>query len=162
MEEKTMKRILAITVITILIVGTFSMTALAGGWGPGPGKEKVGFGCRFSDLDLTLAQEQKILEIRQEFQKETLPLRFEMRKKMEELRQLWAQNSPNQSLIDAKNKEITPLKIQLRAKAEAMQEKIKGVLTAEQLKKLNENGFKGKGFRGPGRPGSGCMGCPGL
>ena len=111
-------------------------------------------------LDLTPDQQQKILVIQQDFQKETLSLRFEMQKKNMELRQLWAAKPLNQAAIDPKTKEITALNVQLTTKAQAMQEKIKSVLIPEQLKKANDNNIfgYGPGFGGPGMRG-GRMGC---
>ncbi|MCL6592174.1 MAG: hypothetical protein K6U80_19785 [Firmicutes bacterium] len=76
-----------------------------------------------------------------------------------ELRQLWAAKPVNQSAIDAKNKEVIAIQVQMNAKAQAMQEMIKTVLTPEQLKQLNENGSNyGPGRRGKGRRGGGFMG----
>ena len=51
------------------------------------------------------------------------------------------------------------LKIQMVSKMRVMREKIKGVLTPEQLKKFNDFAQNHKfGAKGPGRPGKGCRG----
>ena len=109
-------------------------------------------GVFWNNLNLTSDQQQKVLTIRQDFQKDTLTLRFDLQKKKLELRRLWAAQPLNQAAIDAKTKEVTALKIQMTTKNQTKREKIKGVLTAKQLKMLNDS--KRQNFRsGFGRPG---------
>lgn len=148
-----MKKTLLTTVIALVLVGVISGAAFADGYGPNQtGSSKI-----FKNLELTWDQQQKILAIRQEFQKETQPLRFEIQRKQLELRQLWSAQTLNQSAIEAKTKEIAGLRVQMVKKARAMQEKMKSVLTPEQRRKLEENlsrphpGAGKKGYRGRGR-----------
>jgi Spy/CpxP family protein refolding chaperone len=148
-----MRKIILIITITALMTGFFAFSAMA--YGMGPGMRPMG---HFrNDLDLTFDQQQKILAIRQDFQKDTLSLRFDLQEKNLELRQLWEANPLNQTAIEAKTKEVTDLRVQMTTKAQAMHEKIKSVLTAEQLKKLNDNNRQNYG-PGPGRRG-GHRGC---
>jgi Spy/CpxP family protein refolding chaperone len=133
-----MKKLLSIIAVTVLLVGSLAFTTLA--FGPGNGAcpgGKGGFGMRELDsLNLTNDQQQKILTIRHEFEKDTLSLRQEMRKKRQELQQLWSADNLNQAAIDAKTKEMNALQIQMTQKSREMFNKIKAVLTAEQLKQL--------------------------
>jgi Spy/CpxP family protein refolding chaperone len=150
-----MKKLFLISLVVAVMIGAVSFSAMAFGKGPGQGG-----GNRFlNGLNLTSDQQQKILEIRQGFEKETLSVRQDLQKKMTELRQLWAADQLNQGQIDAKNKEITGIRIQLTTKSRAMMEKIKAVLTPDQLKQWNdkEKNFKdGSEFKGKGSRGEGC------
>lgn len=133
-----MKKIIMIITLVALLIGTFTLAAWAE---PGTGFGRFGRECRvgnYNDLNLTLEQQQKIMAIRQEFQRDTLILRNDIRKKRNELQQLWTADQLNQTTIDAKTKEMNVLKVQMVTKQKAMREKIKGILTAEQFKKMNE------------------------
>lgn len=158
-----MKKTLLAVVVALVMVGTISLAAFAGnGWGQG--SNQAGAPKFLNDLNLTSEQQQKLLVIRQDFQKETQSLRFEMQKKQLELRELWSAKSLNQSAIESKEKEVTGLRIQMANKARTMQDRMKKVLTADQLKKLDESGFNcnsgagGRGPRGGGRMGGGFCG----
>jgi Spy/CpxP family protein refolding chaperone len=159
-----MKKVLVISMIVALLIGTIGITAWAGpGGGFGGGRNfGAGGGGFLKGLNLTADQQSKILAIQQDFQKETLSLRQEMQKKHLELRQLWNADPINQNAIDAKNKEITTLQIQMTQKSKAMLEKVKKVLTAEQIKQLES--FQGQGGfgKGRGRMGFGGMGACGA
>lgn len=158
-----MKKTLLTVVVALVMVGAISLAAFAGN-GRGQGKNQAGGPRFFEDLNLTSEQQQKLLTIRQDYQKDTQPLRFEMQKKQLELRQLWSAKSLNQSAIESKEKEVTGLRVQMANKVRTMQDKMKSVLTADQLKKLDESGFNcnpgagGRGLRGGGRMGGGCFG----
>ena len=153
-----MKKTILITMMVALLVGTCAFAAWADpGTGPGHfGKEgRMGI---FRDLNLTLDQQQKIMTIRQDFEKDTLTIRNDMQKKNSELRQLWKANPLDQTAIDSKTKEINTIKIQMITKMRVMREKMKAVLTADQLKKIND--FKQNHQFGPGGMGKrgGCWG----
>ncbi|MCL6589503.1 MAG: periplasmic heavy metal sensor [Firmicutes bacterium] len=141
-----MKKALIVGVIAALMVGAIGITAWAGGGGPKFGG--AGKGGLLKGLNLTADQQSKILAVQQDFQKETLPLRQDLQKKKLELRQLWDAEQLNQAAIDAKNKEITAIQIQLVQKSRAMMEKVKKLLTADQLKQWES-------FQGKDRPGMG-------
>lgn len=163
-----MKKLLSIIAVAVLLVGSITFTALAFGPGNGafPGGKGTGFSMRGLDsLNLTNDQQQKVLAIRQEFERDTLNLRQDMRKKRQELQKLWSAEPLNQATIDAKTKEMNTLRIQLTQKSKEMFNKIKAVLTPEQLKQLEaqrQNRGQGKGCPGRGGCGGGGNGCPGI
>lgn len=153
-----MKKLFLVTIIVLLLVGTFSLSASAAPGGPKAswGPRAMGMGV-FRELNLTLEQQQKILNIRQDFEKDSLILRNDLGKKRDELHQLWTAQTLNQNAIDSKSKEINSLRIQMVAKMKAMQEKIKKVLSADQLKKLED--FQKMPAPGHGRQGGMGRGC---
>lgn len=161
-----MKKLLSIVAVTVLLIGTIAFTALA--FGPGNGACQGGKGTGngmwgLNSLNLTNEQQQKILIIRQEFERDTLNLRQEMQKKRPELQKLWWADTLNQAAIDAKTKEMNTLRIQLKQKSRDMFNKVKAILTPEQLKQLEaqqQNRGQGKGGRGRGGCGGGGNGCP--
>lgn len=134
-----MKKGLLTTVITLVLVGTISLSAFGYGNSRRQGPRQMVTTRLYQDLNLTPDQQQKILEIRQDFQKDTQTLRFEIQKIQLELRQLWSAQVLNQSQIEAKVKELTGLRVQLVTKARTMREEVKKVLTPDQLKKFEEN-----------------------
>jgi Spy/CpxP family protein refolding chaperone len=154
-----MKKLIMIATIVVLLIGTVSLTVWAD---PGAKADRPGKGGPngiYKTLNLTLEQQQKMLAVRQDFQKDTLVLRIDLQKRSQELRQLWAADPLSQTAIDTKTRDINTLKIQMVSKMRVMQEKIKGILTAEQLKKLNDYAQNHKfGARGPRKLGKGCRG----
>jgi Spy/CpxP family protein refolding chaperone len=155
-----MKKIIIITTLVAVLIGTFTLTAWAE---PGAGPGRFRGDCRaghYNDLKLTLEQQQKLMAIRQEFQRDTLTLRNDLHNKRNDLKQLWAADPLSQTAIDAKTKEMNVLKVQMVNKQKVMREKIKGVLTPEQLKKMNDYlqnvqaGFRGRRNCGGGRGGN--------
>jgi Spy/CpxP family protein refolding chaperone len=64
-------------------------------------------------LKLTEEQQIKILAIKQNFEKESRPLRFAIQIKQLELRQLWGDNPLNQKAIESKDKELIAVRIKL-------------------------------------------------
>jgi Spy/CpxP family protein refolding chaperone len=153
-----MKKLLSIIAVTVLLVGSITFTALAFGPGKGAhhGGRDMGFGMwGLNSLNLTNDQQQKVLAVRQQFEKDTLSLRQEMRTKRQELQKLWSADTLSQTAIDAKTKEMNALRIQLTQKSREMFNKIKAILTPEQLKQLETQ----KQNREQGRPSRG--GCGG-
>jgi Spy/CpxP family protein refolding chaperone len=134
-----MKKITMIITMAALLIGSFTLVAWAepeAGFDRFSGERRAGY---FDSLNLSIEQQQKIMAIRHEFQKDTLILRNDLHKKNNELRQLWAADQLNQSAIDAKTREVNILKVQMITKQRAMREKMKGILTAEQLKKMKDH-----------------------
>ncbi|NLY76106.1 MAG: periplasmic heavy metal sensor [Firmicutes bacterium] len=130
-----MKKTLALIVVTVLLIASLSCGVLAQGWGPGKNDCRgMYFG---KNLNLTYEQQQQLLAIKQEFQKDTQSLRFDLEKKKMELRRLWTATPPDQNAINAKNSEITSLEVRMVEKIRALQGKIKAILTEEQLQKFN-------------------------
>jgi Spy/CpxP family protein refolding chaperone len=159
-----MKKTLLITLIAALLISLVSFAAFAkgnmqgpgSGNGPGFGRGQQGF-VHDAALKLTEDQEQKVLKIRQDFQKDTIDLRFAMQSKRIELRNLWNANPLNQAAIEAKTKEMVGLRVQMANKGKAMLEKIKAVLTPEQLKIFESHRIDRQGFGGPRQGGGhGC------
>lgn len=143
-----MKAKLAV-ILAVLALASIGFTALAAGRGPG-GRMRMGMDGGLNGLNLSAAQQQSILTIKQEFQKDTLTLRQDLQKKRLEMQQLWQDTTLKQSALETKAKEIIALQIQLVTKSRAMQEKIKKVLTPEQLKEWeSRRGGKGAGLGGP-------------
>ena len=150
-----MKKSFAILMLVALLIGSLSLGVLAQGQGQGWGKncgpnsgKGPGGGMGFQALDLSADQQKQMLEIRQAFERDTLSLRTEMQKTNQELRKLWTAKPLDQKAIVAKNGVVTGLQVQMGTKAKEMQAKIKAVLTAEQLKKLDEQkALRGKGFQ---------------
>lgn len=145
-----MKKTLMITLVTALMVTMVSLAAFAKG--PAPGKPAPGKGNPvFAELKLTGEQQEKILAIRQQFEKDTIDLRHDLQRKQRELAKLWSTKPLNQAAIDAKTKEVNALRIRMITKRDAMREEIKAVLTPEQLKIYNEKMEKGRLRPAPGR-----------
>jgi Spy/CpxP family protein refolding chaperone len=156
---KKMKKTMIVMMIIVLLIGVLAFAAMAYGRRAGTGW--MGHGVYYNDtLNLTPEQEEKLLTIHQDFQKDTQTLRFDWQKKNLELRQLWATKPLKQEAIDAKAKEVAAIQVKMTAKIQEMQDKIKGVLTVEQLKQWNTNSFRyGPGVMGHGWCGGhGCMG----
>ena len=142
------------TVIALVLAGMISGSVLANGYGGRQRSNQMGSNQIFKNLKLTPEQQQKLLAIRQDFQKETQPLRFEIQRKQLELRQLWSAQTLNQSAIEAKTKEVAGLRVQMVKKVRVMQEKMKSILTVEQRRKWEESfsrrspGAGSRGYRG--------------
>ena len=151
-----MKKIIITVVAALLLVGAISYGVWAEGRGPGsgpmvPGGTNLQNGPRgtVGSLNLTYDQELKLLDIRQQFQRETLDLRFAMQRKGLELRQLWSVKPLNQSAIEAKTKETTALRVQMATKSDELRAKMRTVVTPEQ-QKIFDSQPNGQGFRVPG------------
>ena len=141
-----MKKTLAIIVAAVLLIASLSCGVLAKGRIHGKNDCRgMYFG---KNLNLTYEQQQQLLAIKQEFQKDTQSLRFDLEKKHMELRRLWAATPPDQNAINAKNSEITSLEVRLVEKTRVLQGKIKAIFTEEQLQKYNSKNaikhFKGR------------------
>jgi Spy/CpxP family protein refolding chaperone len=142
-----------LAVVALLALTATSVMAM------GPGGSGCGFGPRFHGPDqgawmrhlkLSPEQQEKILDIKQQFEKESLPIRQNLEKKRLELQKLWKAEKPNQNAIENKMKEMVPLKVTLRMKMRAMREAIFNVLTPEQQKQIHDR-FQNR--KGPHRPG---------
>lgn len=152
-----MKKTVLITLITSLMVTLVSFAAFGKAQQPlgkpGPGKGNL----LFAELKLTEEQLDKIMAIRQQYEKDMIDLRYALQKKNRELAKLWAAKPLDQAAIDAKTKEVNAIRIQMRTKRDTMKEQIKAVLTPEQLKVYNEK-MKNNKNRRPGlAPGGRCQ-----
>lgn len=120
---------------------------------PDPQEETVfgrGFGPRMQDeMNITTEQRTKMRDLRNQHQKEMIPLRADLRVARIELREL-IQKSAAESTINAKIDQIGTLRTQLEKKRVAHQLEMRSLLTPEQLEKWD----MGRGGRGMG-PGHG-------
>jgi len=85
------------------------------------------------NLDLS---EEQLTEIRQmmlDFQKETLEIRNQMQMKQLELKELMLASPADMDQVRVKMEEIAQLQVELRMKAFERQDKVKELLTPEQL-----------------------------
>ena len=161
------------TIVAVLVIALFATTglAMAQGWGrgpgygpgtgpgAGPGSGPGGWGCL---NNLTPEQTEKMQTMRQGFFQETQGLRDQMQKKQVEMKDLWAQATPDQEQILAKQKEINTLREQLQEKGIQHRLEMRKILTPEQQAQMGAYGpgygKRGGGF-GPGR-GMGMGNCP--
>jgi Spy/CpxP family protein refolding chaperone len=154
-EATTMKRLVLLIMAGVLVASNAS--AFRGGPGMGPGcglGSGYGMGPRWAaSLDLTEDQQAQIQAKQEAFQTEVDPLRDKLFSKRMELRNLWAQASPDQSTISVKQTEIQALQNQLQAKATQLQLECRELLTPEQQEKLAttvgyRGGQGGRGYHG--------------
>jgi Spy/CpxP family protein refolding chaperone len=143
------------------------------GRGPGPGPGPHGWcggdmrGLR-QRLDLTDEQVTQLESLRSDFLKETIDLDAQIQKKRLELGDLFRDPQAKQEKIEAAQKELNRLTAQKQEKAQAYRLKARGLLTADQIKKLPPGcsfGIPWAGTMCPGGPGLGRgpgprAGCP--
>ncbi len=129
--------------------------------GPGFGGHGGGFGWMES-LDLTKEQADQLWQMKEKHRADTQALRYETFQKRLELRKLYADPKANDATILAKEKELNAAQQKLQEKRVQLRLDERKVLTADQIKKLNEaparTGFGPQKHRGkvPGpRPGDG-------
>lgn len=134
-----MRKKTSILVVSFVLLLTAAVTVTASSWGTGG---QMGINCGIVgnqrywaggqiDLELTPVQEEKMLTIRQELVKETLELRQKLQRLNLELRRLWEANPPNQTAINQKLTEMTPLRVELSSKSQQAQKEIESILTPE-------------------------------
>ena len=114
------------------------------------------------NLGLSSEQVAQIREMMLTFQKETLELRQQIQTKQLELRELRLSSDLDLGKVKAKLEEISKLQLEIRMKAFEKQEKLKEILTPEQLENFKQ-GFQMQRFGSEmGRfnynPGRGCRG----
>jgi len=135
--------------IVFMLLAASNAWAFRGGCGMEPG-----FGMSSSIASsLNLSEDQKAqIQARQEvFQDEINPLRDELFTKRMELRELWAEASPEQSRISAKQKEIQAVQSQIQEKTTQFQLECRELLTPEQQEQLGTTMAHHGGWGGPGR-----------
>ncbi len=110
------------------------------GWGkgraPGIGPEGRQAPCCEAIPNLTPEQSAKLTELRQQHDKEIIPLRNELTAKHAELRNLWVQGNPDEAAIKAKQQEINELRNQLQDKMTEYRLEVGKILTPEQRAQL--------------------------
>ncbi len=114
------------------------------------------------NLELSSEQMAQIREMMLTFQKETLELRQQIQTKQLELRELRLSSDPDLNQVKAKFEEISKLQLEIRMKAFERQQKVKEILTPEQLENcrqgLQMQRFGSEMGRFNYNPGRGCRG----
>jgi Spy/CpxP family protein refolding chaperone len=120
----------AFLVVLLLLCGTAAYAMGPGDGGPGPGE---GFkGHHPNLLNLTPEQRTKLEALRENFRKETVFLRNDIKVKRLELKTLWTVPNPDKDKIIAKQKELINLKTQLAMKAIDFRLEARSCLTPDQ------------------------------
>lgn len=88
------------------------------------------------NLDLSAEQIAEIRQMMLDFQKETLELRNQIQMKQLEMRELRLATEVDMEQVRSKLEEIADLQVELRMKAFERQDKVKELLTPEQLEEL--------------------------
>jgi len=157
-----MKKI-ATTVGIIALVAALAMPVYAYGRGGNKGRG-TGIGpegrqapCVQTMPNLTPEQSAKLKELREQRNKEALPLKNELTAKRAELRNLWLQSDPDKAAIKAKQQEINDLRSKLQDTTTEYRLEVGKILTPEQQAQLQSK-RPGKSYKGDAkRPGSrGC------
>jgi Spy/CpxP family protein refolding chaperone len=156
----------AATIIGIvLLVAALAVPVLAydRGWGKGRGMgiRPAGRQAPYCENipNLTPEQSAKLKELRDQHDKEILPLKNELTAKRAELRNLWIQSDPDEAAIKAKQQEINDLRNKLQDTMTEYRLEVGKILTPEQRAQLQSSrpgwryGDDGKrpGARGYGR-----------
>ena len=151
----SMKRLMGITLVAALFFGTIGIASAAPipklrpiptpAPIPSPGptvNPLLGFDGTLERLarylGLSAEQQQKLLQLQQDFIAKTQDLRFALQQKMLELRQLWSQDKLDEAAISQKSGEVAELRVRLLEERKAYLDKVKQILTPEQQKKLDK------------------------
>ncbi len=142
-----MRKRVSILVVSMALLLVAAVTVAAAPLGPGgavkihqrfAGRQGAWVGKR-PGLELTPEQQEKILQIKQQLEKETLELRHQLQQLHFELRRLWGAEHPDQTAIQQKLSEMVPLRIELRKKNQQARAALENILTPEQLEKLKSS-----------------------
>ena len=153
------KILLALSLMTVLILGVTYVYAQNPGHGPGHGPGwrwerggESGNPERFPSL--TPEQKAKFQELRRKFTEETAQLRGALLTKRIELQSLWTNPSADPKAIMDKEKELRDLQNQMRDKAIQAKLEARKFLTPEQIQESGQgmgSGFGRGHMMGPGR-----------
>jgi Spy/CpxP family protein refolding chaperone len=128
-EEKMVSRPKILVFIFALLLITGSGYAMA----PGDEGPREGFKAFHHNLlNLTPEQKTKLQTLRENFRKETVFLRNDIKVKRLELNTLWTVPKPEKDKIVAKQKELNDLKTQLQMKVIDFRLTARGYLTPDQ------------------------------
>ena len=125
---------------TVFALGPKGSGVVPAGFGRGP----YGY---VANLNLSDEQTDKMWLSKDKFRNDTQKLRYEMFKKRNELRKLYADPNTSEATLLAKQKELNALRQNMQDKAAQYRIEQRKILTPEQLKKLSETGY-GPGFGG--------------
>jgi Spy/CpxP family protein refolding chaperone len=151
------KTLLALSLVTVLILGVTYVYAQGLGYGPGRGPGWKGERCWESETpgkfsSLTPEQKTKFQELRRRFNDETAQLRGALVTKRLELQSLWTNPNAESKTIMDKEKELRDLQNQMKDKSLQMKLEARKILTPEQIEEFGQGWGKGSGF-GPGHMG---------
>ena len=143
------KTLLALSLVTVLILGVTYVYAQGSGFGPGhgPGSKgergwESGTPGKFSNL--TPEQKTKFQELRRKFNEETAQLKGALVTKRVELQSLWTNPSADPKAIVDKEKELRDLQNQMKDKALQAKLEARKFLTPEQIQESGAG--MGRGF----------------
>lgn len=150
------KILLALSLVSVLILGVNYVYAQGPGFGPGHrgmGPQEGWGSGKWSSL--TPEQKAKFQELRQKFNEETAQLRGAFVTKRLELRSLWTNPNADSKAIMDKEKEVRDLQNQMRDKAVQFKLEARKSLTPEQIAEFGQgwgmrHGFGRGSMRGPG------------
>ncbi len=144
------KTLLALSLITVLILGVTYVYAQNPGHGPGHGpgwKGEHGWESgnpgRFSNL--TPEQKAKFQELSRKFNEETAQLRGTLLTKRLELQSLWTNPNADPKAIMDKEKELRDLQNQMKDKAVQVKLEARKFLTPEQIAEFGQHRGMGHG-----------------
>ena len=145
------KTFLALSLITVLILGVTYVYAQNPGHGPGQGPGSKGEHGWESDTpgrfsNLTPEQKAKFQELRRKFNEETAQLRGALVTKRVELQSLWTNPNADPKAIVDKEKELRDLQNQMKDKALQMKLEARKFLTPEQIQESGQGMGMGHGF----------------
>jgi len=143
------KTLLALSLITVLILGVTYVYAQNPGHGPGQGPGWKGEHCRESGNpgkfpNLTPEQKANFQELRRKFNEETAQLRESLVSKRIELQSLWTNPNADPKAIVDKEKELRDLQNQMKDKAVQAKLEARKFLTPEQIQESGPG--MGRGF----------------
>ena len=161
------KKIVALGLMAIMLLGVTYAYAHGPGMGPGHGPGHRGMQEQWGpgkDLPLTPEQKAKFQELSRKFSGENAKLTGAMVTKRLELRSLWTDPKSDSKAILDKEKELRDLQDQMKDKVVQMKLEARKFLTPEQIENWRPGWGMGRGFDGDfgmGRgmgPGYGRMG----
>jgi len=139
------KTLLALSLITVLILGVTYVYAQGPGHGPGwRGENGRESGDRGKFSNLTPEQKAKFQELRRKFNDETAQLRGTLVTKRVELQSLWTNPNADPKAIMDKEKELRDLQNQMKDKALQVKLEARKFLTPEQIQESRPG--MGRGF----------------
>jgi Spy/CpxP family protein refolding chaperone len=128
--------IASMIVLSLLLTASMALAGGPGGESMGPGHPYGSRGLGYYIPDLSQEQIAQMTKLRSQFYNDTAGLRGEMVTKRIELRALLANPEATPEQIAAKEKEILQLRTQFAEKRIALQAKMRGLLTKEQLDRM--------------------------
>lgn len=149
------KKTFLICLVLVLVLGAVFAVSAGGrrGFAPAPSWAVGGCFGLVEALDLTDDQLAKLKEIEKTTYEKTKEIRSKLQDLLFEIGQLRLAKNPDKAAIEAKMDQVMKLRKQLYEIQEDRWQKVKSILTKEQLEKLNRLRWGRRSGRGPGRMG---------